>query len=343
MRNIVIADCGKSEMVPFMKGICSTYGEEFSLEIVKGVEKLNKKRCGMLGDLKRYFHYFSAPIYYVLFRRKFNYIIAWQQFYALIFCFYSNVFKLKKTNTVIACNFTYKEKAKFKKLYYWFMKKCLEGDYLDYLHVPSREYADQISIDFGFDRKKIIVAPYGILDEYEQLKKLSVPKGLKKDEYIVSIGRSNRDYDFLIDAWKNIEYKLVLISDVYKKKTDNPNVIIRNDIGGDEQYSWIVNSKAIIIPIAEEKIASGDTVLLRAMSLKKIVIVTKPSTLAEMYIENGVNGISVEKNKKQFQRVINDLLNGAFANIGGQAREDFLQNYSREALGERIGEGIFLK
>ena len=113
----------------------------------------------------------------------------------------------------MALNFTYKEKKGSKaKIYFWFMKKCVNPVYMDYLHVPSNEYANYVSKTFDFPRNRILVTPFGVDDCYYEWKK--IPFSYKYENgYALSIGRSNRDFDFLIQSWENINYPLVIISD----------------------------------------------------------------------------------------------------------------------------------
>lgn len=105
------------------------------------------------------------------------------------------------------------------------------------------------------------------------------------------------------------------------------------------QYPYIMGCKALIIPIDIENICSGDTVLLTAISFKKIVIVTEKSTLAEMYVNNGKDGFVVSKNKGELTKLIN-LINHNNLKVGNKAREKYLNNYSRKIMGYKIGKSI---
>lgn len=277
--SIILADCEPGELRIFSEGL----GKNGRKYIIKSYPA-NQGRTGMISEIRRYMNYFLVSFRYFLARGKYDEIICWQQFYALIIGFYCNIFRVKKRNRVVALNYTYKEKKKLRKLYQWFMKKCLSGGYVDYLHVPSTKYGGIISRQFDYPFNRIIVAVFGIDDTYEKYQDLLPPEQYVKNGYMVAIGRSNRDYKFLIDAWKSINYPLAIISDTFKGKTDNPNISIRNDISGEAQYPWLINCKAVIIPIDDGNICSGDTVLLKGMSYGKIVLVTKPSTLAEMYV-----------------------------------------------------------
>lgn len=336
-KNIILADCESDEIKELAIGLQE--GDEI-FEIKSHVA--NWKRMGICSELKRYIKYFVIGFYYFVIRNEFDIIVGWQQFYALIYCFFCELFHVHKKNKVIVLNFTYKTKKGIcSKIYRWFMGRCVSIKYLDYLHVLSKEYADIISLEFGFPKNRIVVTPFGISDPYEKISKCSPPKGYKKEAYALSIGRSNRDFDFLIRAWKDIDYPLVIISDTYKQKVSLRNVIILNNINGDESYPWIMNCALMVIPIDDGSICSGDTVLLTAMASERKILVTIPSTLAEMYIKDGDNAVLIEKDQNLFRKKVAELLfSDKYKGIGTNARKYFCKNYSRENMGIQIKNRI---
>lgn len=331
-RNVFLVDCNVNEVESIAHEI-DCFGGPF----VICQHIANWKRDGIKSELRRYATYFGVGLKYFLDRKSIDVVVGWQQFYALFFSFFSSLFHVKKTTTVIALNYTYKEKKGLLRWpYYSFMKKCINEVYMDYLHVLSDEYADQIAGEFGFPRERIIVTPFGVDDPFEAFSKLKVPDGYESNGYALAIGRSNRDYDFLIDAWNMIEYPLVVISDTYRGTTSNKNIRIISNVSGIDAHPWIAHCGMMVIPIDDGSICSGDTVLLTAMAAKRRIIVTVPSTLAEMYIQNGINAVLTPKKITEFQKIVQELLNECDGVLGNRARESFLNNYSRRAMGRRI-------
>lgn len=300
----------------------------------------NWKRKGKLSEIKRYLKYFRIGFKYFIHRKRYNIVIGWQQFYTLIMSFFLSIFHVKKCNKIVVMNFTYKKKNKLSKMYHWFMKKCLNPKYIDYIHVLSKKYAEDISKEFDFPLDRIIVTYFGISDKIDEYSKLERPQEYLDTKYVLSIGRSNRDFKWLIDSWQDIDYNLVIISDKYEGTTNNPNIKIIKNVAGNESYPWIANCEAMIIPIDDGTICSGDTVLLTAMMLKKKVIVTTPSTLAEMYVANNKTAYCINKDKEELEEVINKIRNSIDNIIGENARNCFLENYSRKQLGMNIAECI---
>ena len=332
---LLLIDCPEKELSSFIENLRShSLPFEVKAHIANGI------RTGKLSELKRYCKYFGVAFMYFLRRNQCSVIIGWQQFYALILGFFCSVFSVKKSPRLIALNFTYKKKAGFfEKPYRWFMGKCINPQYMDYLHVPSQEYTEAIHREFGFPLNRIIVFPFGVHDRFDQLHGLAAPSGFQKEQYALAIGRSNRDYDFLIRAWKNIDFPLVIISDTYKKTAPSPNITIMNHIVGEESNAWIVNCGMMIIPIDDGSVCSGDTVLLTAMSLQRKIIVTTPSTLAEMYITNGEDALAVPKDESALQKAAADILSlEKYSDLGLHARERFLASYSLGSMGLNVAK-----
>ena len=328
--NVILCDCKEDEVEELKRGLEESTNESF---LIKSNVANNFNRKSKFGEFKRYFRYFSTPFSIFIHRKKYKTILGWQQFYALIYCFFCSIFHVKKRNYVMAINFTYKEKSGFKgKIYHKFMKTCLENKYLDQIHVLSFSYKSRLLDTFNIPENKIIVSPFGIPDSYNIFKDSKV----NEQNYALSIGRSNRDYEYLIKEWKKVnKYNLLIITDSkieIQSLPKNVKVITSYD-----QFPYINNASFIIIPLKDTNLCSGDTVLLNSMSLKKLVIVSDPSTLKEMYIKNGFNGVAVSKNEDCLANYVNSLNEDEIYRIGENARKDFLENYSRYSMGKHLG------
>lgn len=336
-KNVILADCEKEEIEEFAEGFKAVIGDEIFI---------NSKICngghGKAANFRRYLIYAVYPFSFVRRSRQYKYIIGWQQFFALFYVFYCRLFHLKKRNIVVAVNFTYKPKQGFSgKIYKWFMEYCVRNKYLDYIHVPSYNYAKICAKEFDIPQSKFIVTPFGIPDTYEKWKKTKV----EYNNYSFSIGRSNRDFDFLVNAWERMPENelLIIASDTFCPKKDLPiNVIHRKDITGDIQFPYIANCKAMIIPIDDGTICSGDTVLLKAMSYEKLVVVTVPSTLGEMYIEDGRDGVLIEKNINKFVERLSGLLQNSnlAEEISHFAKKKYKEKFSRYNMGVVLMKNI---
>lgn len=60
--------------------------------------------------------------------------------------------------------------------------------------------------------------------------------------------------------------------------------------------------------------------------MKKQVLITTPSTLAEMYIVHGENGLCTEKSKQSLEAVVSDMIfSDKYDYIHEKARESYLR------------------
>lgn len=335
-KKLVLADCEETEIQSFVRGLCQE--GEWDYQVKSHVS--NWKRTGKISELKRYAKYFGVGFLYFLKRNQYSVIIGWQQFYTLILVFFCELFHVRKKTIIIAGNYTYKQKnGKIGEIYYWFIRKCMSEKYLDYIHVPSAAYADQVSQEFAYPRERIIVATFGIDDEYDHFVTLAPPVGYAKESYALALGRSNRDFDFLIRAWERLEYPLAIVSDTYKGDTDNPYIHILRNVDVEESKSWIANCAVMLIPIDDGTICSGDTVLLTSMSAGRKIIVSAPSTLSEMYVIDGQNALLAPKEETVFVEKVKEVLySETYSKLGEQARICFLHQYSRKSLGEKFAK-----
>lgn len=106
-KNVILADCEESEIEDFVRGLQEVSKQEF---IVK--TSICNGKHSLISNIKRYLIYACYPIKFIFFRKKYNYIIGWQQFFALFYVLYCNILKVKKDNIVVAYNFTYKSKSR---------------------------------------------------------------------------------------------------------------------------------------------------------------------------------------------------------------------------------------
>lgn len=339
--NVILADCQPEEVKSFADGCFAEANAPF--EIISSIS--NWGHGGTMQNLRRYAAYFTFPFKVFLRRKRYNAIFGWQQFYAINFALFCRLFHVRKSNLVVTVNFTYKRKnGLIGHIYHRYMKFSCNNKYLDYFHVPSHSYVKRCCDDLGLSEDMFIVTGFGVPDTYGQMKHLKAPL----NNYTLSIGRSNRDFDFLVDVWKQDCLKnntLVIASDTWKPRSELPeNIIFRNDIKYDESFAWFNCCDMCITPIADGNICSGDTVLLTGMMFAKPVVVTTPSTLAEMYVRDGINGIYIPKVVEDAALKIGALLNDKekMLRIGKSARESFLSNYSRRSMGMSLCSQIVI-
>jgi glycosyltransferase involved in cell wall biosynthesis len=131
------------------------------------------------------------------------------------------------------------------------------------------------------------------------------------DNYILSAGRTGRDYSTLADAVRNIKEKVVIVSgrgDV-KGIVFPSNVEVLVDIPYQEYLDLLYKALVVVVPLKKLVKSTGQAAILEAMAVGKPVIATRTTGTAD-YIQSGVNGILVPVgNSEALKGAINSIIN----------------------------------
>lgn len=297
----------------------------------------NNERKNKLSNIIRYLKYFLCPFSIFLDKEKYKNIIAWQQFYGLIYAFYCRLFHSKKYNKLVVMTFIYKKKdGMIGKIYYKFMKYIVQSKYIDKFVCFSKKECEDYSTIFNVPKEKFEFCTLGI-------EKINVEENVKNEKFILSCGRSNRDYEFLYETLKNTEYNVRILSDECNLK-NTKNITIYNNVFGEEFYKMLSESYLVVIPLVNENISSGQLVVLQAMQMGKPVIVINSITIAD-YIQDGINGIIIEKDKDILLKKISELYKNTelYGKISLNEKKSSIEKFSVEALGKQISQIVKTK
>lgn len=335
IRNVALFDSNKQEAEDFIKGLEEATGLEWEALIVTS----NQGRKNKLVNMMRYVKYFAFPFLIFLKRKKYDTIVGWQAFYGLLFAFYCRLFHVKKVNYLLIKNFTYKpKKGLIGKIYFAFIKYIVKSKYVDVFICASQTFVEYCSEVFQEDPGRFKFIPFGVND-FTKVVDMTKPA---TNDYILSLGRSNRDWDFLIESLAGTEYPVRIVCDELKRDNLPPNITIYNNVWGKASFNFIRNCKLMIIPIQDGRISSGDTVLIQAMSFSKPIIITKPSCLADDYVVNEKNGLVVAKKKEELLEAVERLYKDEdlCQRIGGYGRELYEAKHSLFRYGTHIGKTL---
>ncbi len=134
---------------------------------------------------------------------------------------------------------------------------------------------------YGIDPAKIGYVPFKIND-YENV----VSHPTSDEGFILSCGRSKRDYATFCDALGSLPYAAVILAPsghenqkhgtTFDFQSCPPNVRIVSDDGSDASWlDWIARSTCLVLPVLPDTLApSGISTYLLAMALGKCVIMT---------------------------------------------------------------------
>lgn len=244
--------------------------------------------------------FFLFPLKVLRHRKEFGTILSYQQFYGLFFAFYSAIFHLKKHCHLIVTTFIYRPKQGWKgKLYAWFMRKAVNSPALDKIVCFSSSEPAYYQSIFGTD--KFTYVPLGLGDLNRGGR---IPQG--EERFILAAGKSNRDYDFLVDALKDTPYQVRILSDAYNHPNPGSNIRIYHDVFGEKYYQMLSECCCVIVPLADARISAGQLVFLQAMMFAKPIITTESDTVRD-YIESGKNGLIIPKQRDALRDAVRRL------------------------------------
>ena len=294
------------------------------------VKQTNHLHGSVKSTIIRFFWYFIFPLKIVLCRKRYNKIIGWQQFYGLNFAFWCRLFQLKKLNDLTVMTFIYKRKSGILGLmYHKYMSYIVTSKYIDRFICFAKEECEYYSELFGVDRSKFIFVPLG----------KGMPELKKKDDegYIFATGRSNRDYDFLIQALANTHYKCMIACDTYKRNELPSNVIVLNDCHGEKMQILMAKCHCVAIPLKNLKMSSGQLVSIQAMSLGKPVVSTKSDGIKD-YVMDGITGFLIENQQEQLLSALDKLYaqDNTYKNMSENSLASYKNKFTEGAMYRRI-------
>lgn len=275
--------------------------------------------------LKRISHYITFPFSILLNKKKYERIISWQQFYGIFLAYFLQLFHCKKGPGITILTFIFKEKAGLKgKLFRHIVHKAITSRFVKHICVLSSYEIERYAKMFPDIANKLYFCKIGDL-EANSICDVTIKKG----DYFISAGRSNRDYDFLVQTFSQINEKLFIISDTYKNNNIPANVTILNNCFGDSYKKMMAGCFATIISLGETPISSGQLVILDAARYNKPIIATYNKGIID-YITDGENGILINKNINELINAINKLKNeNVYASLAKNSNTYTLLDYGK--------------
>lgn len=184
-------------------------------------------------------------------------------------------------------------------------------------------------------RTRFVYMPYGMhvagSDES--------PRGAKSDKarpYILSAGRSGRDYGTLFAAVNGLDVDVHIVCDrdaaLAGLKIPDNVAVLRNCYDRD-YMDQLRNCLFVVVPLSVHDISAGQMVLLQAMAFEKASIVSKTETIEE-YVREGVESLLVEQgNVSALRDAIHRLLQHEplMARLAINGRRSFEEKFSMAA------------
>ena len=327
--NVILIDYDAPDDWEFHKAIEKATGTKWT--VYKAVS--NENHGGVLQKLIRYAKYFLTPMKIAKNRNNYDKVLAWQQFYGLILAFYFRLMHVKESPEIVVLTFIYKpKKSLIGKIYDKFMRYIVTSGYIKYFVVFSesekRRYADY----FDIPESQFVFETLGYEDKTKD-----VPR-LESEDFYLAAGRSNRDYKFLTEVWSKRKEKLEIICDTLNSKSVTENIKILTNCHDDDFFRELAKCRAVIVPLEDTHISSGQLVIIQAMMYGKPVIVTENDTVTD-YIDSGRTGLVIKKTEKDLSDAISALTDKKYyEEISAAERSQYESKFSVYAMGTAIGK-----
>jgi glycosyltransferase involved in cell wall biosynthesis len=170
------------------------------------------------------------------------------------------------------------------------LKYALMGFMFRSLHgaiCSSRREAAYYNDVFGWNPAKAWFVPI-----QTSAKLLAEPILEANENFLLAAGRVFRDYRTAIEAVKGTPFKLIIVgaSGVTQEVAGDEQVQVMEEIPLDQFNDLTKRATAVIVPLVDKKISTGQTVVLQAMAMGKLVIATRTAG-TEDYIDHLVDGL----------------------------------------------------
>ncbi len=153
----------------------------------------------------------------------------------------------------------------------------------------SQSEIDLYAEHLGIDRSKMHYLPCGDWGHDPEPSDIHIPANTKPGDYYFSGGYSNRDYLSLIEAFRKIPARLMIICSSLNKELDcvpvPPNVEVLRDVPSSAFEAYLRNSKAGIISLKHDTGASRQSVMLRLMCNARATIASDVGAVRESITE----------------------------------------------------------
>ncbi len=194
----------------------------------------------------------------------------------------------------------------------------------------------------GLARHKLTYIPLGDWKQVDLYDEKYEP-GVDEPYYFAG-GYTNRNYPGLIEAFRQLPYKLIIVGSHLNKELDSPselpaNIIVKKDIPKEEFESLLAKSKACILPLKSDTGASGHMVLLGYMRNKKAIIASDMEAMRE-YVTHEASALLF----KDFQTELPNLIRAIeekkhdLKQLGENAYQQYQDNFTYPALSARLIE-----
>jgi glycosyltransferase involved in cell wall biosynthesis len=153
----------------------------------------------------------------------------------------------------------------------------------------SRAEAEYYRQVFAWERQKVAFVPL-----LTSPRCLEEPDPEADENYFVAAGRVFRDYPTAIAAVRGTPHKMIIVgaAGVTQHVSADEQVQVLEEISQEHFMQLVRRATAVVIPLVDKKISTGQTVLLQTMAMGKLVIATRTAG-TEDYVDHMIDGLLV--------------------------------------------------
>lgn len=334
-RGVILVDFDVPAEWDFVDGLDDRMGGHTMWRVMKAVNN-GRFFHTRAGNIVRYLSYFFFPLYVLITCRHVTYIFGWQQFYGICTAFWQRTLHINTSARVTINTFIYKRKHGLAgRLYHWFVSYSLHSKTVGAVICHSRHEAKACALEFGMSDNIFRFVPLGL--EGGNAVEHRANTGFT---YIFSTGRSNRDYDFLVNAVTGSGYSLKIACE-WSHDTDDDNIEIIHNCYGKEMGEVMRGASVVCIPLHDIHLSSGQLVILQAFQAGIPVIVTRNTSVTD-YVTDGYDGFVIDKDARTLIACLDRLRDdaGLRRRMSANARRTFNENFTSRRFGQRVAEVI---
>ncbi|HZK90097.1 MAG TPA: glycosyltransferase [Stellaceae bacterium] len=194
----------------------------------------------------------------------------------------------------------------------------------------------------GIDAERLHFLPYGDWSPPAEAAGPPAPVNRGESGYYFAGGYSNRDYPTLIEAFRAIPQRLVIVCSALNTELDAldipANVTLLRDLPGEDFDAYVRGARACILPLKHDTGASGQSVMLRLMRNRKIIVATDFGSVRG-YVVDGESGFLVTDMGRDLPAIVAGIERAPAAAraLGEAAYERYRRYFSMAAGSEALG------
>lgn len=149
--------------------------------------------------------------------------------------------------------------------------------------------------------EKLYAARYGIPRERIRFYHDTPPTELfdlpeyPRDDYVFAYGNSDRDFDTLVQAARELPCPVVILSQRFQPTTPLPEnvTLVRDFVSQEELIRRIAGARCCVLPLKDYRVAAGQNVMLEIMTIGRPLVVSR-NIATEEYATDGESALYFE-------------------------------------------------